>query len=99
MNSDEVMTEPAGLANLSSEDGASQQSKAAAMNAKKMREEYDVFKHRLLDQKFSVADYPDPLAPRPPHPKQYPKGTDREMEQKLQKLIADLKASNGGAAS
>lgn len=41
----------------------------------------------------TIADYPDPLAPRPPHPKQYPKGTDPELERRLQALIADVKAS------
>jgi hypothetical protein len=123
MNSDEIMAEPAGPMNSSSE--SQQQSKAAAAwNTKKFRDEYEAYKNRLLDQKFSVgalcsvivfmrshhtmesrctneseaADYPDPLAPRPPHPKQYPKGTDPELESNLQQLIARVKAG-GGARS
>ncbi|KAK3309961.1 uncharacterized protein B0T15DRAFT_19678 [Chaetomium strumarium] len=96
MNSDEIMAEPAGAMNPSSE--SQQQSKGAAWNTNKFREEYETYKNRLLDQKFSVADYPDPLAPWPPHPKQYPKGTDPELERNLQQLIARVKAG-GGAGS
>ncbi|GAB1310523.1 hypothetical protein MFIFM68171_00733 [Madurella fahalii] len=96
MNSDDMMTDLQAY-----EDGASQNqsqhqqsgAKVASWNTKKFRDEYEVSKHRLLDQKFSSADYPDPLAPRPPHPKQYPKGTDPAMERKLQQLIAEIRAS------
>jgi hypothetical protein len=45
------------------------------------------------------ADYPDPLSPRPPHPKQYPKGTTPELERKLQALIAKAKAKAGAAGA
>ncbi|KAK4116274.1 hypothetical protein N656DRAFT_794597 [Canariomyces notabilis] len=63
----------------------------AAWNTKKFRDEYEISKHRLLDQKFSSTEYPDPLAPRPPHPKQYPKGTDPALERQLKQLIADIR--------
>ncbi len=42
---------------------------------------------------FGAADCPDP---RPPHPKQYPIGTDPELEQMLHKLIAKAKTSGAG---
>ena len=37
---------------------------------------------------FGAADYPDPLSPRPPHPQQYPVGTDPELEQILHSCAA-----------
>ncbi|KAK3905803.1 hypothetical protein C8A05DRAFT_12419 [Staphylotrichum tortipilum] len=64
---------------------------AGTWNNRKSREEYDMYKSRLQDQRFSIADYPDPLSPRPPHPKQYPKGTDPKLEQMLHELIAKVK--------
>ncbi|KAK4241588.1 hypothetical protein C8A03DRAFT_41070 [Achaetomium macrosporum] len=97
MNSDEIMSDPAGPINSSSE--SQQQSKAAAWNTKKFREEYETYKNRLQDQKFSVADYPDPLALRPPYPKQYPKGTDPDLERNLQQLIARVKGDGGAGAA
>ncbi|KAK4105603.1 hypothetical protein N658DRAFT_492081 [Parathielavia hyrcaniae] len=66
--------------------------KAAVWNTKKFRDEYEIHKNRLQDQHFSVADFPDPLSPRPPHPKQYPKGTNPELERNLHELIAQVKA-------
>lgn len=46
------------------------------------------------------ADYPDPLAPRSSRGgKQYPKGTNPELESKLQELIAQVKASAAGVAT
>ncbi|KAL2261610.1 hypothetical protein VTK26DRAFT_3785 [Humicola hyalothermophila] len=93
MNSDEIMPDaPA----TSFEDGT--KAGAAARNTKKFRDEYEAYKNRLQDQKFSIADYPDPLAPRTPHPKQYPKGAGREVEAKLKELIAEIRAG-GGAGS
>ncbi|KAL2132520.1 hypothetical protein VTI74DRAFT_3710 [Chaetomium olivicolor] len=86
-SSDEIMSDPAGPMH-SSED---QKSKPGAWNTKKFRDEYEMYKNRLQDKSFSSTEYPDPLAPRPPHPKQYPKGTNPELESKLLKLIADIK--------
>ncbi|EGS18864.1 uncharacterized protein CTHT_0054750 [Thermochaetoides thermophila DSM 1495] len=63
-------------------------------NTKKFRDEYETLKNRLLDSQFSVAEYPDPLAPKPPHPKQYPVGTGPTVEQRLLKLISEIKAAN-----
>ncbi|KAK4128679.1 hypothetical protein N657DRAFT_676433 [Parathielavia appendiculata] len=94
MNSHEIMSDPAAPMSDSQQQHAS---KAAAWNTEKFREEYEVYKNRLQDQKFSIADYPDPLSPRPPHPKQYPKGTNPELERKLHELIAQVKARAGGS--
>ncbi|KAJ4297261.1 hypothetical protein N0V88_004179 [Collariella sp. IMI 366227] len=87
MNSDEIMSDPAGPMH-SAED---QNSKAGGWNTKKFRDEYEMHRHRLHDKAFSSYDYPDPLTPRPPHPKQYPRGTSTELESKLLKLIANVK--------
>ncbi|KAK5663707.1 hypothetical protein OQA88_4138 [Cercophora sp. LCS_1] len=68
----------------------------AAWNNKKFREEYDVTKSRLTDQRFSSGDYPDPLLPRKPgHPRQYPRGTTPEIEKQLKELIAQFRAKSG----
>ncbi|KAK0618258.1 hypothetical protein B0T17DRAFT_331089 [Bombardia bombarda] len=72
-------------------------SSAAAWNTKKFREECEMAKGRLSDQKFSIADYPDPLLPRPPHPKLYPRGTTVETEKRLRELIDQVRASSGSA--
>ncbi|KAH6853886.1 hypothetical protein B0I37DRAFT_410015 [Chaetomium sp. MPI-CAGE-AT-0009] len=89
MNSDDLMSDPGHHANYV---------KPGTWNTKKFNDDYETHKLRLQDQRFSVADYPDPLAPRPPHPKQYPKGTNPELESKLQELIAQVKARAAGAA-
>jgi hypothetical protein len=113
MNSDDIMSDPAHPMNSS--EPRSTQATSVGWNTKKFRDEYEMYKNRLHDQKFSVgkssqifavylvmsqalnhtADYPDPLSPRPPHPKQYPKGTTPELERKLQALIAKAKAGAG----
>ncbi|AEO53608.1 hypothetical protein MYCTH_2295168 [Thermothelomyces thermophilus ATCC 42464] len=93
MNSDDLMSDPAHPANHSSD------SKGGVWNTKKFRDEYEMYKNRLQDQRFSVAEYPDPLSPRPPHPKQYPSGTSPELERKLQELIAQVKAGRGVSGS
>lgn len=58
MNSDEIMSDPAGLMKTTSpSDSQSQQQQsktAAAWNTKKFREEYEMYKNRLQDQRFSV---------------------------------------------
>ncbi|KAH6650614.1 hypothetical protein F5144DRAFT_53797 [Chaetomium tenue] len=89
MNSDDLMSDPGQSVNYV---------KPSNWNTKKFNDEYETQKHRLQDQRFSVADYPDPLAPRTPHPKQYPRGTNPELESKLQELIAQVKASAAGNA-
>ncbi|SPQ18310.1 853d6258-73e7-4e7f-9a64-89ff3d4e3b50 [Thermothielavioides terrestris] len=106
MGSDEDQYEPAAPAKPSSsaslvseQDQQQRQQKsktAKPWNTKNFREEYAIYKNRLQDQDFSVAEYPDPLAPPPPHPKQYPKGTDAELEGKLLRLIAEIKAGQHG---
>jgi hypothetical protein len=50
MNSDDLMSDPAAPMSESHQ----QSSKASAWNTKKFREEYDMYKNRLQDQKFSV---------------------------------------------
>ncbi|KAH6619245.1 hypothetical protein B0J18DRAFT_239000 [Chaetomium sp. MPI-SDFR-AT-0129] len=93
MNSDDLMSDPAQPM------GPGPESKGASWNTKKFREEYEMHKNRLHDQSFSVADYPDPLSPQPPHPKQYPKGTTPDLERKLQDLISRVKAGGPAAAT
>jgi hypothetical protein len=90
MNSDDLMSDPGQSVNYV---------KPGTWNTKKFNDEYEAQKHRLQDQRFSVADYPDPLAPRSSRGKQYPKGTDPELESKLQELIAQVKASAAGTAT
>ncbi|KAI1074025.1 hypothetical protein F5B20DRAFT_564977 [Whalleya microplaca] len=62
---------------------------------KKFREETDVAKARLSDQKFNMSDYADPLLPRQhPQSKYYPRGVTAETEAHLQKVIAAAKANS-----
>ncbi|KAL1883136.1 hypothetical protein VTK73DRAFT_9503 [Phialemonium thermophilum] len=64
-----------------------------AKDSRKSRDDYELLKSRLSDQSFSFAEFPDPLLPRRgPHPKQYPRGTTVETEQRLQSLITKIKA-------
>ncbi|KAL2141483.1 hypothetical protein VTI28DRAFT_2357 [Corynascus sepedonium] len=91
MNSDDLMSDPAHPANHPADPKT-----AGAWNTKKFRDEYEMYKNRLQDKGFTVAEYPDPLSPRPPHPKQYPSGTSPELERSLQKLIAQVKTGRGG---
>ncbi|KAK3382896.1 hypothetical protein B0T24DRAFT_672834 [Lasiosphaeria ovina] len=65
----------------------------AAWNTKKFRDEYEMAKMRLSDQKFNIAEYPDPLLPRRVLPRQYPLGVTAETERRLQELIADIRAN------
>ncbi|KAK2073588.1 hypothetical protein P8C59_007862 [Phyllachora maydis] len=69
---------------------------AAARNSKKYREELDSAKSRLADQKFNVADYPDPLLPRQ-GPPSLPRGVTAETEEKLRTLVQSLKTENANA--
>lgn len=57
MDSDEIMSDLAGPANVTSEDNSeTKQGGAAAWNTKKFREEYEHQKNRLQDQDFSVGE-------------------------------------------
>ncbi|KAI1807269.1 hypothetical protein F4811DRAFT_506290 [Daldinia bambusicola] len=64
-------------------------------NDKRSREELDLARARLADQKFNMRDYEDPLLPRQ-HPQShyYPKGVTAEMEAELLKLVAELTGSS-----
>lgn len=53
MNSDDLMSDPAVPTPSDSTKGAA----TPAWNSKKFREEYDVYKRRLQDQKFSVGKF------------------------------------------
>ncbi|KAI0004670.1 hypothetical protein F4779DRAFT_70500 [Xylariaceae sp. FL0662B] len=62
---------------------------------KKLKEETDMAKSRLSDQKFNMSDYADPLLPRQhPQSKYYPKGATAETEAHLQAVITAVKAAN-----
>ncbi|KAI0841095.1 hypothetical protein F5Y06DRAFT_213205 [Hypoxylon sp. FL0890] len=63
-------------------------------NDRRSREEFDITRIRLLDQKFKMGDYPDPLLPRQ-HPKEhyFPKEVTRDTEQRLLKTIAEVKGT------
>lgn len=52
MNSDDIMSDPAHPMNSS--EPRSAQAPAVAWNTKKFRDEYEMCKNRLQDQKFSV---------------------------------------------
>ncbi|CAJ2512957.1 Uu.00g010760.m01.CDS01 [Anthostomella pinea] len=66
----------------------------AGWNDKKYREEYDIAKSRLLDQKFNIRDYEDPLLPREhPQSSYYPKGVTADLEARLLDVVARVKAA------
>ncbi|KAI2783441.1 hypothetical protein F4815DRAFT_442311 [Daldinia loculata] len=64
-------------------------------NDKRSREDLDLARARLADQKFNMRDYEDPLLPRQ-HPQShyYPKGVTAETEAQLLKLVAELTSSS-----
>ncbi|KAI1504649.1 hypothetical protein F5X99DRAFT_371643 [Biscogniauxia marginata] len=67
---------------------------AANWNDKKFREEYDLARAKLADQKFNMRDHEDPLLPRQhPQSKYYPKGVTAETEAHLQAVIAKVRGS------
>ncbi|OTA56436.1 hypothetical protein K449DRAFT_387483 [Hypoxylon sp. EC38] len=69
--------------------------KALAWNDKKSREEFDLARARIADQKFNIRDYEDPLLPRQHPPSHYyPKNVTAETEARLLKLIAEVKGSS-----
>ncbi|KAI2623025.1 hypothetical protein GGS26DRAFT_593875 [Hypomontagnella submonticulosa] len=64
-------------------------------NDKKSREELDAARSRLVDQKFNIKDYDDPLLPRRyPQSYYYPAGVTAETEAHLLKVIAEAKGSS-----
>ncbi|GJC80074.1 hypothetical protein ColLi_02912 [Colletotrichum liriopes] len=81
----------------SSEAGGSavDDSKAApSWNNKKLREEFETFKAKLLDQRFDPKHFHDPLLPRSgSDPRNNPKGTP-EAERRIDRIIAEYKARN-----
>ncbi|KAK1999188.1 hypothetical protein LX36DRAFT_710342 [Colletotrichum falcatum] len=80
-----------------SETGASaaDDSKAApSWNSKKLREEFESFKSKLLDQRFDPKNFPDPLLPRNgSDPRNSPKGTP-EAEGRIDRIIAEYRGRN-----
>ncbi|KAB5580502.1 hypothetical protein GE09DRAFT_1212951 [Coniochaeta sp. 2T2.1] len=91
MNTDELMSDPAQPFPSSSQEQSSQKA-SAELNSKKFREEYDIAKSRLADQKFDITKYADPLLPRGPSSTTTQKFTP-EVERRLQELVADIKGS------
>ncbi|KAI1375673.1 hypothetical protein F4677DRAFT_422027 [Hypoxylon crocopeplum] len=68
--------------------------KLAAWNDKKTKEEFDLARSRLADQRFNIREYEDPLLPRQtPQSHYYPKGVTAETEARLLRLIAKVKES------
>lgn len=61
-------------------------------NTKKFRDEYEMTKSRLSDQKFSMGQFRDPLFSRRPKVVKYPPGVTPEMEQQLKEFVAKVKA-------
>ncbi|KAL7937762.1 hypothetical protein V8C35DRAFT_293508 [Trichoderma chlorosporum] len=70
---------------------ASSPAAPAASNAsKRLREDVETIKGRLLDQHFHITRYADPLAPRKTADAQFwPKGVTPEMEQKWLAMIKE----------
>ncbi|KAI1460490.1 hypothetical protein F4805DRAFT_454912 [Annulohypoxylon moriforme] len=62
---------------------------------KKSKEEFELARARLTDQKFNIRDYEDPLLPRQHPPSHYyPLGVTAETETRLLKAIAQAKNSS-----
>ncbi|KAI1400318.1 hypothetical protein F4819DRAFT_461945 [Hypoxylon fuscum] len=61
-------------------------------NDKRSKEDFDLARARLADQKFNMRDYEDPLLPRQyPQSHYYPKGVTAEIEARLLAIIAQAK--------
>ncbi|OIW35298.1 hypothetical protein CONLIGDRAFT_627353 [Coniochaeta ligniaria NRRL 30616] len=91
---DELMSDPAQPFGGSQDVDNSQ--KPAAWNTKKFREEYEIARSRLSDQKFDITQYADPLMPRRQSSTQSPATSQTfspETEKRLQGLIAKIKSS------
>ncbi|XXG98804.1 hypothetical protein Hte_005134 [Hypoxylon texense] len=69
--------------------------KAIAWNDKRSKDELDLARARLSDQRFNMRDYEDPLLPRQfPPSHYYPKGVTAEIEARLLGIIAQVKGSS-----
>ncbi|KAI2616474.1 hypothetical protein GGR54DRAFT_609340 [Hypoxylon sp. NC1633] len=69
-------------------------SRVAAFADKKAKEEFDLARARLFDQRFNMRDYDDPLLPRQHQQSHfYPKGVTAETEARLQRLIDEVKSA------
>ncbi|KAF7542897.1 hypothetical protein G7Z17_g11189 [Cylindrodendrum hubeiense] len=67
-------------------------SASANTSARRMMEECETAKSKLVDQKFTMKQYPDPLLPRDKDTsKVYPQGVTPDMEQRWLKMINDSK--------
>ncbi|KAH7170897.1 hypothetical protein EDB81DRAFT_876911 [Dactylonectria macrodidyma] len=65
---------------------------SANTSARRMMEECETVKSKLVDPKFNTRHYPDPLLPRDKDTsKAYPQGVTSDMEQKWLKMIHDSK--------
>ncbi|KAH8126689.1 hypothetical protein ACSS6W_001501 [Trichoderma asperelloides] len=63
---------------------------SVANAAKRLREEAEAAKNRLLDQQFHISRYADPLVPRKTSdPQFWPKDVTREMEQRWLAMIKE----------
>ncbi|KAI0387410.1 hypothetical protein F5Y04DRAFT_240145 [Hypomontagnella monticulosa] len=64
-------------------------------NDKRSRDELEAARSRLVDQKFNMRDYDDPLLPRQyPQSYYYPAGVTAEIEARLLQVIAEAKGSS-----
>ncbi|QYT01082.1 hypothetical protein H0G86_008134 [Trichoderma simmonsii] len=74
---------------------ASSPSAPAASNAsKRLREDGEAIKSRLLDQQFHITRYVDPLVPRKTSdPQNWPRGVTPEMEQKWLAIIKEHRST------
>lgn len=61
---------------------------AESINSSRVKEERETAKSKLLDAKFNIKTYPDPLVPRDKS-KAYPLGVTSEMEQRWIKMIEE----------
>ncbi|KAI1855483.1 hypothetical protein JX265_007681 [Neoarthrinium moseri] len=61
---------------------------------KKQKDEMEAAKSRLIDPKFDIRTYPDPLLPRETAPEKFmPQGLTEETEKHLLDVIAKTKAA------
>ncbi|KAH7023059.1 hypothetical protein EDB80DRAFT_878564 [Ilyonectria destructans] len=63
---------------------------SANTSARRIMEEFETAKSRLVDQKFNMKHYPDPLLPRDKDTSK-PQGVTPDMEQRWLKMINDSK--------
>ncbi|KAI0889409.1 uncharacterized protein GGS22DRAFT_153820 [Annulohypoxylon maeteangense] len=62
---------------------------------KKSKDDFELARARLSDQKFNIKQYDDPLLPRQHPPSHfYPNGVTAETEARLLKVIAKAKGSS-----